>query len=312
MEAIQYMKSVPRYLMVRMLGGRWARLRTGPLSCIRLAEVPEPELPAPEWVRIRPRLSGVCGSDLATISAKGSPYFSPFVSCPFVFGHEVVGETMEGARVVIEPSLSCTVRGLEPCHQCAVGNYGNCEQITKGVISAGIQTGYCRDTGGGWSRSLVAHPFQVHSVPEGLSDEEAVLIEPFACALHAALRGRPEDGATVLVMGCGSIGLLTIAALRAVGSRCRIVAVARYPHQEEAAQRLGADEVLGAGRDLYSAICKATGAERHQPELGKPVLVGGAEVVFDCVGSATAIDDALRFTRAKGDDGAGGDAGHPG
>ena len=300
MEAIQYIKSVPRYLLVRMLGGRRTGLRTGPLSCIRLAEVPEPRLPTEEWVRIKPRLSGICGSDLATIAAKGSPYFSPLISHPFVFGHEVVGEAMDGTRVVIEPALCCAVRGVEPCRRCAAGEYGNCERITKGALSAGIQTGYCRDTGGGWSRSLVAHPFQVHPVPESMSDEAAVLIEPFACALHAALRGKPEEGTTALVIGCGSIGLLTIAALRVAGSRCRIVAVARYPHQGAAAEQLGADEVLGTERDLYGAICEMTGAERHQPELGKPVLIGGAETVFDCVGTAATIDDALRFTRAKG------------
>lgn len=300
MEAIQYIKSVPRYLTVRMLGGRWAGLRTGRLSCIRLADAEAPGLPGPEWVRIRPRLSGICGSDLATIAAKGSPYFSPFVSCPFVFGHEVVGETPEGARVILEPALCCAVRGVGPCRRCAAGDYGNCEQVTKGALAAGIQTGFCRDTGGGWSRSMVVHPSQIHPVPEGVSDEEAVLIEPFACALHAALRGRPKDGATALVMGCGSIGLLVIAALRAVGSRRRIVAIAKYSHQEETAIRMGADQVLRPGRGLYGAVCKATGAERYQPELGKPVLVGGAEAVFDCVGSAATIDDALRFTRARG------------
>ncbi len=300
MEAIQYIKSVPRYLAVRMLGGRWSGLRTGRLSCIRLTDVEAPRLPGPEWVRVRPRLSGICGSDLATIGAKGSPYFSPFVSCPFVFGHEVVGETEGGQRVVVEPALCCAVRGLEACRRCAAGDYGNCEQTNKGALSAGIQTGFCRDTGGGWSGSMVAHPFQVHAVPEGMPDEEAVLIEPFACALHAALRGRPGDGGTALVMGCGSIGLLVIAALRAVGGRFRIVAVAKYPHQKEAAIRLGADEVLRPGWDLYGAVCRATGAERYQPELGKPVLVGGAEAVFDCVGSAATIDDALRFTRARG------------
>ena len=121
MQAIQYIKSVPRYLMVRLLGKHWKSLYTSGVSCIRLAEIDEPQLPTPDWVKIKTRLSGICGSDLATITAKGSPYFSPFTSTPFVLGHEVVGEIAEieesvggytvGDRVVIEPVLSCEIRG---------------------------------------------------------------------------------------------------------------------------------------------------------------------------------------------------------
>ena len=84
MQAIQYIKSVPRYLMVRLLGKRWKSLYTSIASCIRLAEIDELQLLTPDWVKIKTRLSGICGSDLATITAKGSPYFSPFTSCPFV------------------------------------------------------------------------------------------------------------------------------------------------------------------------------------------------------------------------------------
>jgi threonine dehydrogenase-like Zn-dependent dehydrogenase len=262
-------------------------------------------------MRIRTRLSGICGSDLATIRAKGSPYFSPLTSCPFVFGHEVVGEVAaagEGAtgvsvgdRVVIEPALCCVVRGIEPvCAPCARGAYGNCENVLHGDLAPGIQTGYCRDTGGGWSAEFVAHPFQVHPAPATLSDEEAVLVEPFSCCLHAALQANPPDEATVLVLGCGTIGLLTIAALRAAGSRCRILAAARYPHQQEMARVLGADVVIGRERSLYDAVCAETGATRHQPEIGRPTFIGGVSMTFDCVGSGRTIDDALRVTAGQG------------
>ena len=153
---------------MRYLGKRWRSLYTSPFSCTRLVDIPEPQLPTPEWVKVKTRLSGICGSDLATITAKGSPYFSPFTSTPFVLGHEIVGDVAEtgdavdgfsvGARVVIEPALSCQVRGISPpCHQCRNQRFANCENITKGNISAGVQTGYCRDTGGGWSRYVLAH-----------------------------------------------------------------------------------------------------------------------------------------------------------
>ena len=311
MQAIQYIKSVPRYLMVRLLGKRWKSLYTSGASCIRLTEIDEPKLPNPDWVKIKTRLSGICGSDLATITAKGSPYFSPFTSCPFVLGHEVVGEIAEigegvegytsGDRVVIEPVLSCEIRGIEPgCHQCRNGHFANCENITQGNISAGIQTGYCRDTGGGWSPYFLAHKNQIHRVPDSLSDEIAVLLEPFACALHGVLKANLKDTDEILIIGAGTVGLLTVAAIRAMGKQNRILIVAKYPHQRQLASELGADEILSSDKSLYANFCGLTGAESYQPELGKPVLLGGVDVTFDCVASATTIDDALRFTRAQG------------
>jgi threonine dehydrogenase-like Zn-dependent dehydrogenase len=323
MLAIQYVKSIPRWLTMRLLGRRFPALYSGRCAVIRLAEVNEPRLPTPEWVKVRSLMSGVCGSDLATIRCEGSPYFSPLTSTPFTLGHEIVGEVVEsGQRVVIEPALGCAVRGIHPpCSQCEQGKYAHCENVTSGSISTGIQLGYCRDTGGGWSPQFVAHNSQVHPIPDELSDEEAVLIEPFACALHAALNGVLGSGSevslqsktqnpkprTFVVLGCGTMGLLTIAALRAIGGRertpCRsfrVLAVAKHPHQQELAKCLGADAILTPGRNLYEQICERTGATKHQPEIGKPVLLGGVDVTFDCVGSSSSIDDALRLTRAQG------------
>ena len=318
MEAIQYTKSIPRYLAMRFLGKRWRSLYTSPVSCVRLVDMPEPQLPTPEWVRIRTRLSGICGSDLATITAKGSPYFSPFTSTPFVLGHEIVGDIVEiasavqgraiGERVVIEPALSCKVRGITPpCHQCQNSRFANCENITKGSISEGVQTGYCRDTGGGWSQYVLAHQSQLHRVPDGLSDEIAVLLEPFACALHGVLKAECSVGgicnpdSSICVIGGGTIGLLTLAGLRMLGYQNRILIFAKYPHQQQLARELGADEVLSPDSGRYTEFCRVTGAEAYQPELGQQVLLGGVAVTFDCIGSSVTIDDALRFTRAGGE-----------
>lgn len=311
MQAIQYVKSIPRYLAVRMLGKHIGGLYTSGISCIRLADIDEPQIIGAEWVKIRTCLSGICGSDLATITAKGSPYFSPFTSTPFVLGHEVVGEIAEigaevegyatGDRIVIEPVLSCAIRGIQPfCYQCQHGQFANCENITKGDISSGIQTGYCRDTGGGWSEYFVAHQNQLHHVPAELSDEIAVLAEPFACALHGVLKADLNDSAEILIIGAGTMGLLTVAAIRALEKKNRILIVAKYPHQQKLAREFGADEIVPHDKNLYANYCRLTGAEAHQPELGKPVLLGGTDVTFDCVASATTIDDALRFTRAQG------------
>jgi threonine dehydrogenase-like Zn-dependent dehydrogenase len=315
MLALQFVRSVPRWLLVRSLGGGIRGLATGPFSCVKLREIDPPPLPAPDWVRLRPHLCGICGSDLSAIACKGSPYFSPFVSTPFVPGHELVGTITEkgaavpaawaaGQRVVIEPVLGCEVRGLTPpCGPCASGDYAHCTRILEGSIAGGIQTGYCRSTGGGWSTSLVAHHSQLQAVPEGLSDEEAVLAEPFACALHAALKCPLDDKATLLVLGCGTIGLMCIAGYRAVGGRGRLWASARFGVQAELARRFGADEVFDRGTDsraLYEWVLQRTGGVLRRPELGKPVLLGGVPVVLDCVGSEQTIDDALRLAAPRG------------
>ena len=312
MEAIQYHKSIPRYLAMRHLGKRWRGLYTSPFSCVHLVDIPEPELPTPEWVKVKTRLSGICGSDLATITSKGSPYFSPFTSTPFVLGHEIVGEIAEmgnavagfpiGARVVIEPALSCKVRGISPpCHQCQNLHFTNCENIMQGDISAGVQTGYCHDTGGGWSRYVLAHHSQLHLVPDDVSDEIAVLLEPFACAIHGVLKSAYSAANSICVIGGGTIGLLTVAALRMLGYQNRILIFAKYPHQQQLALDLGANEIILPNSSRYRAFCELTGSEPYQPELGQQVLIGGVDITFDCIGSSVTIDDALRFTHANGE-----------
>jgi threonine dehydrogenase-like Zn-dependent dehydrogenase len=311
--AVQYIKSIPRWLLLKGLGRQLPWLCTSPLGVTQLCDVAEPKLPGPRWVRLRPTLSGICGSDLASITAEGSPFFAPLTSFPFTFGHEVVGTVVEagagvsgvraGDRVVVEPALHCGVRGIDPpCRACREGQYGNCTSVAAGEISAGVQTGYCRDTGGGWSGSLVAHEAQLHKVPESVSDDAAVLAEPFSCALHAVLRalraGGPCD--TGLVVGCGTMGLLVIAALRALGVTCRLFAAAKHAHQQELARKLGADQLFPGGRAGYDDLCKVSGATLHFPELGEPTVLGGFDLVFDCVGSPRSLDQALRFTRARG------------
>jgi threonine dehydrogenase-like Zn-dependent dehydrogenase len=310
MQAVEYVKSVPRYLTARLLGPRFPALYTSPFGTLRFADVAVPDLPGADWVRVRPRLSGICGSDLATLTAQGSTYFAPFTSCPFVLGHEVVGEVeatgsdvatlRPGDRVVLQPPLHCAIRGIEPrCRACLEGHTAHCLNLMRGRISAGIQVGFCRDTGGGWSHGFVAHESQLHRVPDTLPDPVAVLVEPFSCCLHAVLQAPLEGTPTVLILGAGTIGALTLAALRAAGSRARVLVVAKHPHQQALAKSLGADAVLGT-RDLQAQLAEHLGAEVFRPEIGGAVALGGADVCFECVGSESSLDTALRFTRHHG------------
>jgi len=304
--ALELYRSVTRYAAAKAVGGRLPGLLAGPLAPLRLVNREEPVAPAPGWARVQPRLSGICGSDLATLSGRASFYFSSLVSMPFVPGHEVVGDLYDqcedlpaGTRVVLDPVLSCAARGLEPCASCAGGYTGRCDHVTVGHLAPGLQTGYCADTGGGWGRMFVAHRSQLHPIPDGLADRRAVLVEPLACAVHAALRARPEPGASVLVVGTGTVGALTLLALRALTPAGRILAVAKHERQQDLARRLGASEVIDP-KAAVTALRRATHALRLEPERGLPYLLGGVDVAVDAVGSKASLDLALRTTRAGG------------
>src|SRR5206468_7987923 len=194
--ALLFERSLPKFAASRALSTLTGRSAPR-VSPLRLTDVDEPELPGLGWHRVRPRLAGICGSDLATVDGRSSRWFEPIVSFPFVPGHEVVGELDDGSRVVLEPVLSCRARGIDPmCAACASGDNGDCERIAFGHLSPGLQIGFCKDTGGGWSTALIAHESQLHRVPEGMSDEAAVMVEPTACAVHAVESAGIEPGAT--------------------------------------------------------------------------------------------------------------------
>jgi threonine dehydrogenase-like Zn-dependent dehydrogenase len=306
MIALELYRSATRYAAARIVGDRAPGLVAGPLAPLRLVNREEPVIPGEGWARVQPRLSGICGSDLATLSGRASFYFSPLVSMPFVPGHEVVGDLFDdldelpaGTRVVLEPVLACAARGVIPCPSCAGGQAGRCDRITVGHVAPGLQTGYCADTGGGWGRMLVAHRSQLHPVPDRMTDTRAVLVEPLACATHAVLRARVEPGSAVLVVGAGTVGLLTLLALREYTAAGQVVVVAKHGRQREWARTLGATDVIGATAAV-TQLRRSTHSYRLRPERGSPYLLGGVDASFDCVGSRASLDLALRTTRAGG------------
>jgi threonine dehydrogenase-like Zn-dependent dehydrogenase len=313
MLAIQYVRSAPSYALVRAARGD-ARVATSDLAMLHLGDVEEPELPGPGWTRVRPSLSGICGSDTSAITGHASLYLGSLTSYPFVPGHEVVGVLDDGTRVVVEPALGCRVRGISPeCDRCAEGRLGLCEHVTEGAVDTGIQTGYCASTGGGWGEVLVAHESQLHELPAALSDEAAVLVEPFACCVHAALRGGAAPDDVVVVLGAGTIGLLTVAAVRLFTPPKRLIAVAKHPFQREQARRLGADVVI-APDEVFQRVRFATRAHlvegpaeasrlrgvRGLEGLARPLLLGGSDLTFECTGTARGLNESVRFTRAGG------------
>jgi threonine dehydrogenase-like Zn-dependent dehydrogenase len=201
-----------------------------------------------------------------------------------------------GARVVVEPLLPCVTRGFaDLCPACARGDYNVCSRFAEGALAPGITHGTCRDVGGSWGEVMVAHRSRLVPVPAAVSDEQAVMVEPLAIAVHAVARFVPDDARTVLVLGSGTIGLCAVAVLRILRPAARCLVLARYAHQAALARTLGASEVVMPQRGgPYRAIAELTGARLLQPLLGPPVLTGGVDATLECVGSARSIDDALR------------------
>jgi threonine dehydrogenase-like Zn-dependent dehydrogenase len=308
-KAITFAAPIPTYLLTMAAGAIVPRLFVGPHACTRYGDVADPVPPGDRWVTIRTRLGGICGSDLAIVMLSASPATSPFSSFPFVIGHENVGvveaagagvRTLRpGDRVVANPLLPCAPRGIDPpCPACARRQPSRCERFTDGALPPGMMIGTTRGVGGSWGERFVAHEDQVLRVPGGVSDEGAVLTEPLACCVHAVRGALPAAGERVLVIGAGSIGLLTVAALRALVPGAEVTALARHAFQAEHATRLGAARALTASDT--KALAAAAGARLLATVIGPPAAVGGFDRSYVCVTGAKAMEDALRCTRAGG------------
>ncbi len=296
MSKLVFSRKPAKFAMARLAGAIMpgAGAHVGPLALQSDEALP---LPAPDWVRLRPRLSGICGSDLSLIDGTASAYFDPLVSYPFTPGHEVVADVMgSDRRVVVVPVLSCVTRGISPvCGACAAGHINLCERIAYGHLEPGLQTGFCTDTGGGWSNEMVAHPSQLVDVPADLSDEAAVLIEPTACAVHAAKR---YTGEHTVIIGAGTLGLLTLAAITSTRDKERtapIIVTAKYQEQKRLAKALGADIVCSS--DEMPRWVRSTS---HSLVFGDQ-LTSGAPHVIDCVGSSDSLQQALQVVAPGGE-----------
>ncbi len=294
MKALEFSRSEARYAAAAVA----SRIRPGsaarrsPLQLVERRPLP---LPADGWHRVRTLITGICGSDLATVEGRSARYFEPWVSFPFVLGHEVVGVDDSGRRVVVEPVLGHEARGFSPPFEGAAPGDGNdYRHIVGGHLEPGIQTGYCASTGGGWSTEFVAHSSQLHAVPDRLSDEAAVMIEPAAVGVHGAMRAQVRPGDSVAVIGAGTMGLVTIAALRAFTEAGQIIAAAKYPEQRDLAGELGATTVVQPD-ELGRAVRRTTGSFSVGSDLS-----GGVDVTIDAVGSASSINQAIGMTRPRG------------
>lgn len=253
---------------------------------VRVEEIEAPKI-LPGTVKVKVKWCGICGSDLHEYL--GGPIFIPVGQphplsknvAPVVLGHEFSGEVVEvgegvskfkeGDRVIVEPMVVCG-----ECPACKEGKYNLCENL-------GFH-GLC-GSGGGFAEYTVFPQEYIHKIPEGMSYEQAALVEPMAVALHSIRIANFVTGNTALVLGSGPIGLATIECLKAAGASLVIV-LQRKSVRQEYAKRAGADYVLDPNEcDIATEVKKLTGGL-------------GVDVAFETTGAKIGMDtglDSLKF-----------------
>lgn len=287
----------------------------GQHSPLSMQEIPDARVQFPDWLVITTHLTGICGSDYKQVFIDFENIDSPMAACatfPQVMGHEVVGtisavgpevrQRRVGERVVLNPWLSCAPRGIAPlCPMCREGQFSLCENFRKGRLAAGIHTGTCRDASGGYAPALPAHESMAIPIPDDISDEQAVLADPFSVSLHSVLRYPPRPGDLVVVYGCGTLGLCAIEILHKLFD-VRIIGITRFAHQARLAKQLGAEETIAwrPVEQIVARLAEITGADLFAPSEGAPgvpMLYGkpGVRVVYNTVGTAESLEIAVRI-----------------
>ncbi len=321
MRAVFYSVNPVGWVTCKWLRYLWPGCLLSPLNGLSLREVDPPALPGDDWVRVKTLLGGICGSDTALLAQKqpANSILQAFSTLPAGFGHENVAVVDEigsgvdpewlGKRVCVEPTLCCAVRGIDPpCDRCAAGQFGACENFGDdgggaAKLPPGTSIGYNAATGGSHGEYFVAHESQLACVPDELTDEQAILTDPLACSLHAVLRVDLSSAKRVLVYGAGVLGLGIIAALRAIGYAGRIDALDLHDYLAVLAGEFGADDFVSLPPETpgrFARIAELTGGTVQRARFGNYMVSGGYDVIFDCVGCISSMDESLRWTRSRG------------
>jgi threonine dehydrogenase-like Zn-dependent dehydrogenase len=292
-----------------------AALAATPMTLVSL---PDPVFLRPDWVVVRPRLTGICGSDAKQVfmdwgdMSADNPMID-FTSFPHVLGHEVVAEVAAvgpestgvqvGDRVVVDPWLGCVPRGVtELCPPCQAGDNSLCWNFRAGPIAAGIHSGTSADASGGFAELMPAHPSMLHPVPAALSDEAAVLADPFAVSLHSVTRHPPPVDGRVVVYGAGALGSSAVAVLRTLFPSVEVGVVARFEAQASLATDLGADRVFAHEPvgPLIEEIAAWSGGILHGDHDLPMAYPGGVDVVYDTISRKDSLEVACRVLKARG------------
>lgn len=250
-----------------------------PTSGVRLERASVP-VAGPGELLVRSTLVGICGSDTHAVAGH-----HPFLTAPYVPGHEATGVVVEvgtgvdparvGERVLLKPNVACGA-----CVNCRADRSNACENLTW------IGCDPSRERSGAMAGHFVAPDANLVTVPAGVDDRAAVLVECLATPVHAARIAGDLSGARVAVLGAGTIGVLcVVAALRA--GAATVVVTDMDAAKLDRAVRVGA--TAGALASSADVDAQVTGA-----------LGGPADVVFDCVANERSLAQAVELLRRAG------------
>lgn len=240
---------------------------------ITFREIPVPEVQA-DQVLVKIKRIGICGSDIHVYHGE-----HPYTSYPVTQGHEVSGKIVrvgeyvkdlqEGQKVTIEPQVFCG-----RCYPCLHGRYNLCENLkVMGFQTTGTASEY-----------FAVDASKVTLLPEEMSYDEGAMIEPLAVTVHAARRFPDLKGAKCVVLGCGPIGILLIQSLKALGAS-EVMATDISDKRLALARELGADHVFNTSREDFAKVLVDTfGTDK-------------ADVIYDCAGNDTTMDQAIQNAR---------------
>ena len=234
---------------------------------ISVADEPSP---TGEGVVVKVAESGICGSDLHMIASG---------TARAVIGHEF-GGWLDGRLVAVRPTGACN-----NCTACRRGFTNSCTDTWT--------TAYGIARNGGLADVVMVDPARTYLMPDGSRPVDAALVEPLAVSVHGVRRARVEPGARALVVGAGSIGLLTVAALRHAGLEVHIVS--RHPHQSDAAEALGATVVDRPADSSYPWVFDAVCTQQTLDASVAAAEPGGSVVEFGMFWAPTTLSNSWMF-----------------
>ena len=232
--------------------------------------------PAPGYVTLDTKCTGICGSDLHN-------YFGNWIpSETWAQGHETCGLIVEVGEGVttLQPgdlvAMECFSH-CGQCHYCQTGAYNHC-----------LDRKWASDNNhGGFAEYTTVHASGVFKLPEGTSFEQGALVEPLAVCWRALAQAQATHNDRVAIIGGGTIGLLCLAVAKAIGVKDTLITV-KYDQQAKLAQTYGADHIINVTQtDVKEAVADLT----HNL---------GMDAVIETVGGAQNFDDALAITRRQG------------
>jgi (R,R)-butanediol dehydrogenase/meso-butanediol dehydrogenase/diacetyl reductase len=247
---------------------------------IELKEFPEPE-PEPGKAVVEIAYCGICGTDLHPFHT-GDPYN------PAICGHEwtgsvsALGQGVTGLKVGDRVGIGATP-ACGQCANCRAGHAANC----TAALTAMVGVGPLAPPHGGFARAIAVDARRLYRIDPKLSDEQAAILEPVTVALHAVRQTPMRLGDSAVVLGAGPIGLLVLQCARAAGAGC-VVVVEPNAGRARLAAELGASAVFDpSGGDVAAGIAEKCGAL-------------GADVVFECAGIASTIEQSVSLVRRGG------------